>query len=128
MKQLLLFSFFITVCLHSFANLTQSNWRWRNNNGSKTSATWKAAQNTAININSIGKPIRLRIQVQNATGNAKDLNINLQYALTLDGPWRYITNFADNNAFRFSNTNAYVNDLASTTQQLTGSTNTCRYV
>jgi hypothetical protein len=124
MKQVLLFSLFAFFYFHSFAFTTQNNWRWRNNNGSETSASWRAAQNQSIIINSIDSVYRLRIQLQNNTGNDKSFNTNLMYASSPGGPWRYITNFVGNNAFTLSNTNAYVTDMQLTTQQITGSSDT----
>lgn len=122
MKQALLIIISIFFYVHSFAFVTQSNWRWRNNNGSETSASWKASQNQPIIIKSIDSTYRLRIQMQNNTGGDKSINTNLMYASAPNGPWRYITNFDGNNAFRISNKNNYVTDLQSTTQQITGST------
>ncbi|TKK67945.1 T9SS type A sorting domain-containing protein [Ilyomonas limi] len=124
MKRFVLLLLFVITCMQSFAYTSQGNWRWRNNNGSETTATWRADQNQSIRINSIDNIIRLRIQVNNNTGNTKGINSNLQYASAPDGPWRYITNFEGNNAFRFSNTNAKVTDQSPTTQQLSGSSNT----
>ena len=123
MKKFLLFSLFLISSFYSFAYISQGNWRWRKNNGSETSATWAAAQNKAVTISSVNQIIRLRVQLQNTTGDTKNSNTNLQYASAPDGPWRYVTNFNGNNAFRFSNSNTYVADTLPTTQQLTGSTN-----
>src|SRR6266436_6316403 len=100
MKKLtLLFLLCVLFSTFSFAFISQGNWRWRNNNGSETSATWRTKQNQRIVINSIDSIYRLRIQVQNNTGSDKSLNTNLMYASSPDGPWRYITNFVGNNAF-----------------------------
>lgn len=114
----------VIICLCklsiSFAFVTQGNWRWRNDNGSQTSATWRAPQNTTITIGTIDTVIRLRIQLSNTTGELKGVNANVQYASAPDGPWRYLTAFAGNNAFMLAGTNAYVTDLAATTQQLNG--------
>ncbi len=123
MKQTVLFWLLLLAAFPSFAYMSQGNWRWRNNNGSETSATWRAPQNQSITINSVDDIIRLRIQMQNTTGDTKSGNTNLQYASAPDGPWRYVTNFKGNNAFRLSNTNAQVKDTTVTTQQMTGSSN-----
>lgn len=123
MKKLLLLTVLMIGYFHSFAYVTQGNWRWRNNDGNEKSATWLAGQNKPITVSSIDNILRLRIQIDNTTGDPKSLNANLQYASAPDGPWRYITNLKGNNAFTFSNSNAFVSDLTNTTRQLTGSVN-----
>ena len=48
MKKILLL---LLLCWHHiglFAFTTQNNWRWRNDNGGESSATWKAAQNKLL--------------------------------------------------------------------------------
>lgn len=104
----------------SFAFISQGNWRWRNNNGSETAATWKAAENQPVTIHSIDSTIRLRLQLQNTTGEVKEFNANLQVASAPDGPWRYLTNYTGNNPFKITMVNQFVQDLSHTTQQLTG--------
>lgn len=123
-KNLLLLSLCLFYSVMSFAYTSQGNWRWRNNNGSETSATWRAAQNKPIVVGSLDSVIRLRLQFNNTTGDTKTPNTNLQYASAPDGPWHYITALKSNNAFMYAGTNNFVTDLAPTTQQLTGSTNT----
>lgn len=115
---------FFCICMQASAYVTQSNWRWRNNDGDETTATWKAEQSQQITIGSIDSVLRLRIQFENNTGSDKTFNSNLQYASAPDGPWRYVTNYKGNNAFMLTSANAYVSDLTLTTQQTTGSTNT----
>ncbi|QEC66602.1 T9SS type A sorting domain-containing protein [Panacibacter ginsenosidivorans] len=107
----------------SFAYITQSNWRWKNNNGSESLATWRAGQNKPITLGSIDSVLRLRIQFNNTTGDVKNMNTNLQYASAPDGPWHYVTSLKGNNAFMLANTNNYVQDLTATTQQISGSAN-----
>jgi hypothetical protein len=122
-KILLLLSFCIFYSIMSYAYISQSNWRWRNNNGSEASATWRAAQNKSVTVGSVDSIIRLRIQFNNTTGEIKNLNTNLQYASAPDGPWHYVTAFKGNNAFMLAGTDNFVTDLAATTQQITGSSN-----
>ncbi|MEP6681603.1 MAG: T9SS type A sorting domain-containing protein [Parafilimonas sp.] len=120
-KSLLLILLFFAFGISSFANISQQSWRWRNNNGSETSATWKAAENQGITIGSIDSILRLRIQLQNTTGDTKGFNANLQVASAPDGPWRYVTNYDANNPFKITMVNTEVTDLAGTTQQLSSS-------
>ncbi|MEP6513773.1 MAG: carbohydrate binding domain-containing protein [Parafilimonas sp.] len=124
MQKTFLFISFIFLYFNVSAYVSQSNWRWRNDNGNETSATWKAKQNTSITISSLDSNIRLRIQLNNNTGSDKSLNYTLQYASSVDGPWRYITRLEGTNAFVLTNTNNYVADKTGTTQQIRGSSNT----
>ncbi len=103
-KIILLFLLGVLFSTSSFAFISQGNWRWRNNNGSETTATWKAPENIAVTINSIDSIIRLRIQLQNNTGDTKNFNANLQFASAPDGPWRYVTNYTGNNPFKITTT------------------------
>src|SRR5258708_5949632 len=63
-KTLLLTALLVTSC-HLFAFTTQGVWRWRNDDGSETTATWKASQNTPITIYSTDSVIRLRVELYN---------------------------------------------------------------
>ncbi|MBG9378514.1 carbohydrate binding domain-containing protein [Panacibacter sp. DH6] len=123
-KSLLLMLVCLCKLSVSFAFVTQGNWRWRNDNGSQTTATWRAAQNNAITVGTIDSVLRLRMQLNNTTGEQKGINANIQYASAPDGPWHYITAFAGNNAFMLAGSSAFVADLTPTTQQITGSSNT----
>ena len=123
MKKILLLLLLCCTVSVSFAFTTQNNWRWRNDNGGESSATWKAAQNKPIIVRSVDSVIRLRIQFNNTTGDVKGINSNLQYASAPDGPWRYVTSLQGNNAFVLANANSYIPDLAATTRQITGSAN-----
>lgn len=48
-------------------DLKQTKYRWRNDDGSETSATWRAPENTLTNVTSIDENLRLRLEIQNAT-------------------------------------------------------------
>lgn len=118
MKRLLLCVILLFI-FHSnlFANLTQGHWRWRNNNGTEKTATWKAGQDTAAIITDY-RAIRLRTEVYNSTGSSKTLNRSLQYATSANGPWFTITNSSAINAFIFGGDNGYIMNNDSTTKQL----------
>ena len=68
------------------STLIQGNWRWRNNDGDENTATFKAAQNTAITITDYNE-LRLRIRVENES-NASDQTHSvgaLKYATSANG-------------------------------------------
>ena len=63
-KHLLLFFLVLTGLLESTAASFQAgNWRWRNDDGSETSATWKAPVNTPFELNGTGA-FRLRFETR----------------------------------------------------------------
>jgi hypothetical protein len=53
---------------------TQNSWRWRNDDGSETAATWSAAENTAVSNFTVGETKRLRFGVAGDAGEG-DLTI-----------------------------------------------------
>lgn len=59
------------------ATLTQQHYRFRNDDGSESTATWNAAADTNINL-AQGSPIRLRTQIQAALDPAS-ANFQLEY-------------------------------------------------
>lgn len=65
--------------------LDQTHFRWRNDDGSETTATWAAAENTGVSI-AAGIPTRLRIQVQ-ATNDPPSQGYKLQYRKVGDPTW-----------------------------------------
>ena len=120
MKKFLLCIVLILISIHySFANLTQTHWRWHNNDGSEASATWKADQDNAVSISDY-KAIRLRIEFANTTGDTKTMDHTLKYATSTDGPWYTITDNSAINAFVLGGDNAYISHGDPTTEQMTG--------
>jgi hypothetical protein len=117
MKKLFLFAILLTSFSHIFAFTTQGNWRWRNDDGSETTATWIAAQNTDAAITSASDPIRLRVELYNASGGLLDDAIFEDS--TAGGTWDTIKLAADaDDAFVLAGTSPNVTDLEATTQQL----------
>ncbi|RYZ98660.1 MAG: hypothetical protein EOP47_18780, partial [Sphingobacteriaceae bacterium] len=101
MKKLLLFAFLLLASYSNvFAYLTQGHFRWRNNDGTETTATWKAGQDTAIKITD-HKAIRLRIEISNSNNIVKNNGRELQYATSVNGPWSTISNASEINAFNY---------------------------
>ena len=119
MKRTLLCAFML-LCAYSnsFAFLSQGNWRWRNNNGSEKTATWKAMQDSGIIIND-NKAIRIRIDMFNAQSTTKGIGSTLEYATTLNGQWMTVSSAAAENAFILAGDNGYITNDAPTTAQLT---------
>lgn len=63
MRKLLLILLFAGLGLPVFAaGYFQSNWRWRNDDGTESTATFKAAENTQITIDNTNT-IRLRVEI-----------------------------------------------------------------
>jgi hypothetical protein len=69
--------------------LTQTAYRWRNDDGSETTATWKAAQNTTTSV-AKETAIRLRPQVD-AIGDVPSSALKLQYRKVGDTAWESIS-------------------------------------
>jgi hypothetical protein len=120
-KVLLSVALVLITYTHLFAYLTQGHFRWRNNDGSEKTATWKAPQDSAIKI-SDNKAIRLRLDIDNAQAATKTLARSLQYATLPGGPWYNITDNSAINAFNFAGNNGYITNNDSTTQQLVDTT------
>jgi|GEM_PF-1436427 len=119
MKQLcLLLCLFIASSTALLANLTQSNWRWHNNDGDQAAATWKAVQNTAVTISDY-KAIRLRVAVYNNTSDTKYFNHQLQYATSMEGPWITLSESSAINAFNLAGDNTLIRQGDKTSEQLT---------
>jgi len=123
MKKILLLSLMLVAYSNIFAFLTQSNWRWRNDDGTETTATWLAAENTTPTITSGENTIRLRLEVYNTLSDTTYLEDTLQYATSASGPWTNITPTAGSAAFVLAGTSTYVTDDEATTNQLSSSVN-----
>lgn len=120
MKKLLMLLSMIAVAASSFAFVSQSNWRWRNDNGSQTSATWAAAQNSVATISNTTGRIRLRMAFYNQNTGGSDVNTSyLKYSADFGYTWDSVSTYAGNKAFVLAGTSAYLADGAITTQQLT---------
>jgi hypothetical protein len=124
MKKIFILLLLAGSCTSSFAFLTQSNWRWRNNDGTETTATWKAAQNVAVTYASYQEVIRLRIEVYNGGADPIDLEDSLQYSTTpaVAGSWRNILANDPAGAFMMAGSSAFVVQNEPTTSQITGNT------
>jgi uncharacterized protein (TIGR03790 family) len=104
---------------------SQSEFRFRKDDGSESTATWMAGQNT--NITNIAKntTFRIRITTQMGLTSMSGLKTRLEYLLAsgntcTSAGWTSITTAASN-AFTLASS-ANFTDGTSTTQQLTGGT------
>lgn len=66
--------------------LDQSHFRWRNDDGSETTATWAAAEDANVTIAAL-TPTRLRVEIA-ATANPASAAYKLQYRKVGDTYWR----------------------------------------
>src|SRR6478735_6812553 len=107
MKKTLLLVAMVVTSYNVFAFTTQGVWRWRNDDGSETSATWKAAQNIPITIAS-DSTLRLRIEFFNdGTDNVTLTKAIFQYstnASASDPDWTTIDLTTTTNAFVLAGT------------------------
>lgn len=94
-------------------------YRGRNDDGNETTATWKAAQNTAW-VQPVDVNFRVRFKVQNDTAAISNLDVKLQYNKNGAG-WVDVN--ATSSVVR-SSASANVADQANLTEQLTGGTGT----
>lgn len=98
---------------HVVENVVQQSFRARNDNGSETSATWKAPLNSDIGM-SLGVPFRVRFLIEEtAGGSANNYNYVLQYSLN-GGAWTLATLSTPVHA----TPSAFVANGTPTTQQL----------
>jgi hypothetical protein len=120
MKKILLLIAMVVTSYNVFAFTTQANWRWRNDDGTETSATWKANQNTPITLSSSTETFRLRLEIYNNNTSTVGLLDTLQYATSTSGPWTDINTVAGSNDFQIAGTSAFVTQGEPTTAQLNG--------
>lgn len=94
----------------------QESFRFRDDDGSESGATWYAALNTDVNdlTNDTNYRIRINVKEQN-TANGMNENVQFQYSKNL-GTWTDITTTSSN---IIAIASANFNDLDDTTQQLT---------
>jgi hypothetical protein len=69
------------------AALEQYGYRWRNDDGSETTATWAASQN--VNLTSAVGPYRLRVGI-NGTADNSSYQYQLEWRVSGSGTWRKV--------------------------------------
>jgi alpha-tubulin suppressor-like RCC1 family protein/subtilisin family serine protease len=99
----------------------QEHYRWRNDNGSETSATWKAPADTPITGVTRGTNIRLRFCIANTGSMSGSIAPQLQYSTNTSGPWAAVSMVQNGlEPFEMADSPNYTNDQI-TTEQLLGS-------
>jgi len=102
---------------HVTANLAQDIFRFRNDDGSETTATWSAVADTNVTISG-DTNFRLRIAIrETAGGAANNVPFDLQYSLN-SGAYALVTTSTPVKVV----TSANVTDGTATTQQLSSGT------
>lgn len=104
-------------------NLGQTQYRWRNDNGSETAATWRAAVNTPITITDVNDVIRLRIELANTGTDIATVTETLEYSANGGTTWTVMNNPATN-AFIYQTSTFVTNGAATTNQMGTGTPGT----
>jgi hypothetical protein len=100
--------------------IVQEHYRWRSDDGSETTATWKAAADTAISNVARGENIRLRFCVANTADDISgEVTARLEYAEATSGPWTAVGTDGVG-AFETALSTRYANG-ATTTDLLSGS-------
>lgn len=97
------------------AVVDQDSFRGRNDDGSETTATWKALVNTDWSQN-VDENFRARFMLQETAGGNPNNNFHLQYNLAAAG-WNNVTG-ASSVVRSFASAN--VADAAATTEQMAG--------
>jgi|GEM_PF-785571 len=103
-----------------YASLRQTQYRWRNDDGDETTATWMAAVNTPVELSDLSAVLRLRMEFDNANdlGEFSELTPTLQYSTNAGVTWTTINNNTTN-AFVYISS-SFVADGTATTSQVTG--------
>ncbi|KAA5537302.1 T9SS type A sorting domain-containing protein [Taibaiella lutea] len=121
MKKLLLSLLFLLFATQMFASLRQTKYRWRNDDGNETTATWKAAENTPITVNDTSRfRLRLELDNDNADGDISIVENTLEYSSDNGSTWTVMDNsagqaFAYTTSLNVSNNQATTNQMGSTT-------------
>lgn len=116
MNKTLLFTLLLANFFYANANTRMSAYRWRNDNGDETTATWKAPLNTPLTIYNLDA-IRLRVTVDDnnaPTGNSVTYQSNIQFSTDALN-WKNLS--SPGSPFTYVGS-AYVADGSVTTKQI----------
>ncbi len=124
---LLVFSIYLMAAPKTYAvsaTFAQSHFRFRNDDGSESAATWKAAEDTNITGLAKSANFRLRIQTRNSSVNPGAVAARIEYKLAAGATCADTTGFTQ---ITTSTSNAFALTLSSnfadgdvTTKQLSG--------
>ncbi|HPG42040.1 MAG TPA: T9SS type A sorting domain-containing protein [bacterium] len=115
----ILITFLTLTATETWALGVQGHYRWRNDNGNETSATWKEAEDGATSEGP-GYNFRLRIELYNLSAEtAYNATLKLSYS-TDESNWIDITTDGSTNAFKLAPSSNFT-DGDAVTDQLTNS-------
>lgn len=122
MKNSFILILFMLISSMAMATLTpalkQSKYRWRNNNGDEATATWKAAENTAITLTDAHETFRLRTEYY-CTNAASNVDHFVSYSKDGGTTWTTVT-ASDTNDFMMTNSTLVAHGTSTTNQLGTG--------
>ncbi len=123
MKKNLFFtlSLLLTAVSGLLASPGHGNYRWRNDNGTEATATWRADENDSVIVSDEGN-IRLRLELWHNEGSDINLICYLYYASLSDTVYHMITDNTSN-AFVFADSPNLTNGNATTGQRLSKTDN-----
>lgn len=107
-----------------WATPSHGHYRWRNDNGTEATATWKADENVAVTQSNEGN-IRLRLELYHYSSATEFSKVcYLYYASLIDTVWHQVTDNAAN-AFVFSESENITNGGATVSTRLKSSNVSC---
>ncbi len=118
MRKVLPLLFLLAFVQQVQANIVQGNYRWRNDDGNETTATWKAAQNTPISNIKPTDVLRIRFDLYNDYSVSAPNNSNIALWYNDGTTEKQVTSSADG-AFVLV-TSANLSNGQATTAQFSG--------
>lgn len=105
------------------ATWVQEHYRWRNDDGSESTAGWKAATDTATTGQARYQNIRLRFVISNTGMGSGTVTPGIEFGASTNGPWTALSTETNGvTAFEMTMTAGYTDGGASTAQLIgTGS-------
>ncbi|MBA4388176.1 MAG: hypothetical protein C0404_09360, partial [Verrucomicrobia bacterium] len=98
----------------------EEHYRWRNDDGSESTAGWKAAADTATTNQARYQNIRLRFVISNTGAASGTVTPQVEFSASTNGPWTALSTETNGaTAFEMTTTAGYANGDSSTAQ-LTG--------
>ncbi len=124
MKKILFLIILLIASHQLFAFTTEGVWRWRNDDGGETDATWKADQNVPITLANVDSNLRLEIEMYNDSLGVDGTDGVLDGVVLQDSSneagsgWNTIETTVGSNAFVLAGTDQYVQDQQHTAHLL----------